>query len=207
VPRIPGQSIRITLLLGSLFLLFGVVPTHASGIEVAPFYGLRFGGNYKNNLTGNSMTLDPSAAIGATINAPLPGLQEKLELLYSHQESQMEGGVVGPDVNVKVDVWQAGLLREYTMYDQFRPFLVGTLGVTNFSYGSPLKDQNLFSIGMGGGFKYHVTPHVGFRLDMRAYVSFVEGSGAVACAGGCVVQYQGSTFIQGEITPSILIVF
>lgn len=196
----------LAALLGFLFSFLTVAPVQATDIEVAPFYGVRFGGNLKNGNTGDSIPLDASGAVGATLNISLP-IREKLEFLYSHQDTDFSSGGVGNSVDVSVDVWQAGLLKEYTMYDKFRPFLVGTLGITNFSFDSPLDDQNLFSVGLGGGFKYLATDHIGFRLDGRVYVSFVEGGGSIACAGGCAVQYQGSVFTQGEITPSVIVIF
>ncbi len=185
----------------------GVGALHAESVEIAPFYGLRFGGNLVNDATGDPIHLDAAGALGATANIPLPGLREKLELLYSHQSSGFSSGGIG-SIDVDVDVYQAGLLKEYmTEVDKFRPFLVGTLGLTHFAFESPFNDKDLFSVGLGGGFKYLATEHVGFRLDARAYVSFVEGSGSIACGNGCVVHYQSSTFIQGEITPSVVVSF
>jgi hypothetical protein len=193
----------------AMSVVFASGPLLAGALEVAPFYGLRFGGTFKNEATGDSLGVDESAVVGGTVNIALRNPREKLELLYSHQETQFEGaGATRRQVNLNVDVWQVGLLREYVYDDeQFRPFLVGTLGVTNFGFSGVSQDEDLFSMGLGGGFKYFPTPRIGFRLDLRAYVSFVEGGGGVACSGGCVATYSGSVFVQGEITPSVVISF
>ncbi|MCG3204603.1 MAG: hypothetical protein KCHDKBKB_01318 [Elusimicrobia bacterium] len=193
------------LLIG-IFPLLMAGPISAGGFEVAPFYGVRFGGQLQDTATGDSINFDPAAAVGATVNMPLPGLQEKLEFLYSHQETGFNVPGFTSSVNVRVDEWQVGLLREYE-YEPYRPFLVGTLGATNLSFSGGLEDTTLFSVGLGGGVKYFPTERIGFRLDARGYVSFVEGSGAIACSGGCVVGYQGSVFMQGEILPSIVVIF
>jgi hypothetical protein len=198
--------IAFGFLFGASGVLFWILPVHAGGFEVAPFYGLRFGGQLQDSRTGDSINFDPAAAVGATVNVPLPGLQEKLELLYSHQDTDFSVGILNSSIHVKVDEWQAGLLREYD-FEQYRPFLVGTLGATNFSFSSALDDVTLFAVGLGGGVKYFPTKNVGFRLDVRGYVSFVEGGGSIACSGGCTVNYQGSTFLQGEIVPSVVVTF
>ncbi len=193
-------------LLAVAVILFSPMAVRAEHVSIAPFYGARFGGHFKDAFTGDSLNLNPSAAVGAIVNVPLQTLGESVELLYSHQDTDFSGGAFAPEIDVRVDVWQAGLLREFE-HEKFRPFLVGTLGATAFSFSNGLENKTLFSIGMGGGFKYFPVERVGFRLDARAYVSFVEGSGAIACSGGCTVKYEGSTFLQGEVTPSVIVLF
>jgi opacity protein-like surface antigen len=197
-----SYSHQKTTMLVLLFL--GTTSASAAGLEVAPFYGVRFGGQLRD-ASGDSINLNSAPAVGATINIPLRGMKEKLELLYSHQETDFSVGAF-PAIDVTVDEWQAGLLREYD-YDGTQPFLVGTLGATSFSFSNNINSSTLFSLGLGGGVKYLATDNIGFRLDLRATVSIVEGSGSAACSGGCVVHFQGSTFIQGEIIPSVLIKF
>ena len=60
---------------------------------------------------------------------------------------------------------------------------------------------------LGVGLLYHVSDRVGLRLEARGWFTFTESSGAVFCAGGCVVAFSGSGFGQGELTAGLRFAF
>jgi len=192
----------------SLLLLGIAGPSRAGNLEIAPFYGVRFGGNMTEAQTGESVEVEPSGSVGATVSLALPSEREFVEFLYSYQDSQLSSDIQSKSIQVRTEVWQLGINREFPYDDdRVKPFLVGLLGFTNMDYSNNIGATTLFSLGLGGGVKYFPTKNVGLRLDLRGFVSIVDGSGAVACNGGCVVSFQGSTFLQGEIAPSLVVQF
>lgn len=172
-------------------------------LDVAPFYGVRFGGRIVDETTGASLHINSKPAYGATASFALPSQWDRLELLYSRQESALSDRLAGQEVNVDTDYWQLGINRRFPSDDErIQPFLVGLLGGTFMDFSSGIGHTQMFSVGMGGGVKYFFKPNMGLRLDARVYLSFIEGSGSIACSGGCVAHFQGSTFTQAEIAPS-----
>jgi hypothetical protein len=197
--------------LSMLFIVFlgAIGIAHADGVEFAPFYGYRFGGTLVNPQTGNSLQVEPSASVGGTISIPLRSDREHLEFLYSDQNSELSGTILSRTIDMRIEEWQLGINREFPSdYDQMKPFLVGTLGVVNMDFSNNLGAETLFSFGLGGGMKYFFTEHIAFRLDVRAFVSIVEGGGGIACSNGaCLASFSGSGFFQGEISPSVVVKF
>lgn len=182
--------------------------TYAAGLQIAPFYGYRFGGSLTNAQTGESLEVDAAPSVGATMSVPLPKRGEFIEFLYSYQDSELNQRLQNATIGVRTEEWQLGLNREFPSDDdRLKPFLVGLLGVTNIDFSHNLGSESLFSMGLGGGIKYFPAKNVALRLDVRGFVSFTDGSGGIACSGGCVASYHGSTFLQGEVAPSLLIQF
>lgn len=179
----------------------------AGRLQLAPFYGYRFGGAITDSSSGRSVHVEDSPAVGATLSLGLPSGNEFIEILYSYQDSELSERILGRAIAVRTEVWQIGLNREVPYDDQVKPFLVGLLGVTNMTFSGDLGVETMFSMGLGGGVKYFIAKHVAFRLDLRGYVSFIEGGGGIACNGGCVAHYEGDVFIQGEVAPSIIVAF
>ena len=91
-----------------------------------------------------------------------------------------------------------------------RPFIVLTLGATRFSpsvagAGSDWR----FSLGFGGGVKVFLSKRWGFRLDARAWPTFIAGGGAFFCSlpGGCLIAFGGSASWQGSATGGVILAF
>jgi hypothetical protein len=199
------------IIICGLFLIGIIAPLKAGNIEIAPFYGYRFGGTLTDTQSGQSVQVEPSAGAGGMVSIPMPySYTDHLELLYSHQASSLSGNILNSDVQVRIDEWQLGISREfdYEANNTVKPFLVGLLGFSDIEFSDDISDEALFSVGLGGGVKYIPWKNVGFRLDARGFVSFVEGNGSMVVFGGAsVVHFSGSVFIQGEIAPSLVILF
>ena len=61
------------------------------------------------------------------------------------------------------------------------------------------------SIGLGGGFEWMATEHIGLRGDLRALLTFSgNGGGSASCGGGCSVSFHGSLVAQGELSLGIV---
>ena len=188
----------------SLVLLAPALPARA--IDLVPFVGLRFGGDLGtqpgNGVTGpTSVTIDSSVAYGGVIDIPY-SQPRSVELYYSHQPTKLSGSSTVGDVTM--NVLHIGLVDTLPSADQQLSWLlIGTLGATELSAtnGSATRP----SIGLGGGFEWMATEHVGLRGDLRALLTFSgNGGGSASCGGGCSVNFHGSLLAQGELSLGIV---
>jgi hypothetical protein len=107
-------------------------PVGAQGLELMPFGGYRFGGDFFEIATGHSADLDGSPALGFVVNVPLSnGLQ--VEALVTQQRAQVPVAAApfGPEAlrRVTVGYAQVGGLQEFSE-GRVRPFLTGVFGLT-----------------------------------------------------------------------------
>ena len=188
----------------ALVLLGPALPVQAT--DIVPFVGFRFGGDVGtqpgNGATGpTSVTIDSSVSYGGVIDIPL-SQPRSLELYYSRQPTKLSGNSTVGDVTMSVA--QVGLVDTLPSADQQLSWLlVGTLGATQLSAtnGSATRP----SIGLGGGFEWMATEHIGLRGDLRALLTFSgNGGGSASCGGGCSVSFHGSLIAQGELSLGVL---
>jgi len=188
----------------SLVLLAPALPARA--IDLVPFVGLRFGGDLGtqpgNGVTGpTSVTIDSSVAYGGVIDIPY-SQPRSVELYYSHQPTKLSGSSTVGDVTM--NVLHIGLVDTLPSADQQLSWLlIGTLGATELSAtnGSATRP----SIGLGGGFEWMATEHIGLRGDLRALLTYSgNGGGSASCGGGCSVNFHGSLLAQGELSLGIV---
>ena len=197
------QLLRVYAITG-LVLLGPALPVQAT--DIVPFVGFRFGGDVGtqpgNGATGpTSVTIDSSVSYGGVIDIPL-SQPRSLELYYSRQPTKLSGNSTVGDVTMSVA--QVGLVDTLPSADQQLSWLlVGTLGATQLSAtnGSATRP----SIGLGGGFEWMATEHIGLRGDLRALLTFSgNGGGSASCGGGCSVSFHGSLIAQGELSLGVL---
>lgn len=188
-----------------LLLLGAALPAQA--VDVMPFVGFRFGGDLGTQQLGTganaqtSATLDASASYGAVIDIPLSS-PRAAELYYSRQPTKLSGSSTIGDVTMSV--FHVGLVDTLPSADQQLSWLLaGTLGATQLSarQGSETRP----SIGLGGGFIWMASDHIGVRGDLRGLITFAgSGGGSVACGGGCSVSFHGSVVAQGELSIGLV---
>ena len=200
---------RLSALTLAVCLLGGATAATAQTIEVSPFAGYRFGGDFFEVVAGQPVDLDGARSLGIVLNIPLShGLQ--VEGLFTHQRAQVRipAGAFRPPAQwqVSVDHWQGGGLQEFGV-GRVRPFLTGTLGLTRF--GAPGDSEIRFTAGAGGGVKLFPTPHVGVRLDGRVFATFLDaGAHAGVCgAGGCFLSFYADILWQADFTAGLVIRF
>ena len=177
----------------------------AQAVDVVPFVGFRFGGDVGTQQIGTtaptSTTIDASASYGGVIDIPLSP-PRAAELYYSRQQTRLSGNSSIGDVTMSV--FHVGLVDSLPSADQQLSWLLaGTLGATQLSArdGSSTKP----SIGLGGGFIWMASDHIGLRGDLRALITFAGGGGgSVACGGGCSVSFHGSVVAQGELSLGLV---
>ena len=180
--RIVGALTVVSCLAGHASIL------SAQGIEVSPVSGYRFGDR------------DGAQALGIVLDVPLSdGLQ--FEGFFTHQDARVGAN----PLRLSIDHWQGGGLQEFGA-GRVRPFLTGTLGLTR--YGADASNEFRFNVGAGGGMKLFATPHLGLRLDGRAFATVLDADiRAGVCSGGCFLIAHVNVAWQMEFTAGFFVKF
>jgi len=197
--------------LAILALVLTCYPTSASAqtVEISPFVGYRFGGDFFERVTGQAVDLDGAPAIGGVVNVAMhDGLW--FEGLFTRQDAQVSvpGGLLAPPTRwrITVDHWLAGGLQEFGP-GRARPFLTGMLGLTR--YGAQGDNEIRFVVSAGGGVKLRPTRHLGGRLDGRVHATFadIDGRTIVCSPGFCLVALSTDVVWQAEFSAAVVIAF
>jgi hypothetical protein len=184
-------------------------PLYAQGIELMPFGGYRFGGDFFEIVAERAVDLDGAPALGFVLNVPVyEGLQ--VEALITHQSAHVSipAGLFEPPLRwqITVDHVQGGGLQELAD-GRVRPFVTGVVGLTR--YASAGNDEIRFTVGAGGGVKLFPLSHIGVRVDGRAYTTFVDANARfLACAPGvCITALHVDVVWQAELTAGLVVRF
>ena len=182
-------------------------PLRAQGVEIMPFGGYRFGGDFFEVVTEHPVDLDGAPALGFVLNVPLSdGLQ--VEALATRQSAHISipTGPLGPPTrwHITIDHVQGGGLREFSG-GRVRPFLTGVFGLTR--YAAEGNSEIRFTTGAGGGVKLFPVSNIGFRLDGRLYATFVDADlRFLACTvGTCITAANVDVVWQAEFTAGLIV--
>lgn len=181
----------------------------AQSLEVVPFGGYRFGGDFYELVTGESVDVDGAGSFGVVLNIPYRDTLQ-IEGYFTHQEAHftLPASVDAPPTRwrVTVDHVHAGGLRELRP-GRVRPFLTGTLGLTR--YASAGDNEVRFAAGAGGGAKLFPVERAGLRLDARVIATVVDAAGdSLACAprvGICAGTLNASMVWQAEFSAGLVV--
>ena len=188
--------------IGRMWLLVGLTCLMTSALvsaqyygherwEVTPFVGYETNGSYPLNPTSTTVTVNNLRINGATSfgtfigysftpNAEFEFMWDRNLTSYSVQPTP--GAAYMKAYNSSVDQYQFGAL--FTILGEehkWRPYIAGGLGFTHEfdSGGNPTRLD--FSYSIGGGVKYEITRHVGFRGDARYMPTYANSSLALYC--------------------------
>jgi hypothetical protein len=195
-----------TVLALALILVGSVLPAGAQGIELMPFAGYRFGGDFFELLSGRSVDQDGSPTLGVVVNVPLSnGLQ--VEALVTQQQATFfaPSNSLEPPARWRATVAhaQVGGLQEFDT-GKVRPFLTGLLGLTRYATAGDAEVR--FTVGAGGGVKLFPLSRMGFRLDGRVHATFVDvdATAAVCASGRCRAAVDVDMVWQAEFTAGLV---
>jgi len=186
----------------------------AAAVDLIPFAGFRFGGYLQTtDLSVNpqgpptSVTINGALSYGGIVDVPISA-PYGLELYYSRQPTSLNGGgsLAAPPGDVTVSPMPVGFVAAVPTDDpRLSWFADGTFGATRYDVAGGNLTRP--SLGLGGGFVWMPSPHVGLRGDVRAILTFGGGGGAstIACSGGCAVAISTSAIAQGEISLGIVV--
>ncbi|HRB13644.1 MAG TPA: hypothetical protein PKU70_11580 [Vicinamibacteria bacterium] len=194
-------------------LLIAALPAGAQELlgserfELTPFFGYRIGGHFNGFTEAIEYPFAGATSWGGLVDINLNRNNYKFELLWSHQDTGLDRVFEGESRKpLQIDHFQAGIMQEVGN-ERARLAVAALAGGTRFA--SPgLGSETRFSGSIGGVAKVFVTPHVGLRLDARAYGVFVKGvTGAFCVNGTCAFAYTGNMLGQGDFTAGLIFAF
>lgn len=179
-------------------------------VEITPFIGYRFGGDFEYGLQDNNLELDESQSYGIVLDYNIDRDQQ-LEFCFSRQDTSFkaEGWLQDKtDVDVTVDYYHIGGVYLITG-EKLRPFVSGGIGVTHLSpKGSGLSSETKASMALGTGVKWYVLKNLGLRLEAKGIYTFVHSDTALFSNNGNLSVYTKSTgIIQGEGFAGLMLMF
>ena len=181
----------------------------AQTVEIAPFVGYRFGGDFYELTTNRTVDTDGARSVGLIGNVRLT-TDLFFEAFFTHQEAHVTipSNLTQPSSRVRVTVnhFQAGGLRELQP-GRVRPFLTGTVGLTH--YEAEGDDEVRFSLAAGGGVKLYPVRHLAVRFEGRVFATIVDADGdALFCSPGiCFGSFDVTAMWQAEFTAGVAISF
>lgn len=221
---------RSTLLLWkwlAISLAFAALATpsiaSAQSVEITPFIGYRFGGDFETDssffLDTFDVEVEESASFGAMLDFSVTR-NFQIELLFSRQESELVegrgGGLFEPNTDfilfdIDVDYYHIGTLWQWTP-GQVRPYVVFSLGATRLSPDAAgLDDETKFSTSFGTGLKLMFSRNVGIRLDARLFTTFIDEDDDDFCFDDdddfCYRYDDSDYLVQGEVSGGLVLAF
>ncbi len=191
------------------------------GIELTPFAGYRFGGEFENEenvetgQTGQTFELADDASYGLIFNYPYTDYTE-WEIYYSQQSTSVDAaGFTNTDNRFDLDVDYLQIGGTY-LFEETRaavPYFVATVGVTKIDPDlEGTSSDNFLSFGVGGGWKFFPASRIGLRLDGRFLGTFIDSDSKVFCqsgqaGGGCAVALKGDLMYQFEVQAGVVMRF
>jgi len=185
------------LVLPLAFILLAAGSARAGEVEVAPFFGLQYGGSLVAP-SGRKVAIDVGPQYGATLDVPF-AQRWSIELLYARQETEVASS---PRIGLAVERYMAGV-REEKEVGRGRFLGVGLLGLTRVVPDGLGADER-FTVALGLGLRWPLSPRLGLRVDARGYYAIVSSGGGTACVNGsCLLVFGGSGVWQGDITAGL----
>jgi hypothetical protein len=197
----------------AMALLAALFPAAATAgdLEVTPFAGYTWGGQFTDSVTGTSLKVDETTDYGIIVDFK----QEELsyvELYFSRQATQLQadkGALTGnPLFDLDIEYYHiGGTIGKGS--GKVQSFMAATIGATHMVPKGPGLDAlTKPSFSFGGGVKLFATDRIGLRLDGRWFGTVFNGSGSAFCSSGaCAIELQGHLFSQFVANAGLIIVF
>ncbi len=193
---------RIAGFLGvAAFLLMGVYTNAQGKFEVTPFIGYETSGSYPLDVLSNPggpqalvdhLRVNDALSYGSFLDYNLSE-NFQLEFMWDRNNTSYSARDITTlqyfkAYNSDVDQFQfGGLYMLRGSERRLRPYVAASLGFTHDS-NSPIStgftsvsDRTAFAWSVGGGVKYYINRHVGFRGDVR----FLPTYGSSSNGGNC----------------------
>jgi len=182
-------------------------PLAAQGVEIAPFGGYRFGGDFFELLAARPVDLDGAISLGVAVDIPFTE-ETQFEAIFTRERATiLLAAAPALSTTSTVDHWLAGGLTELGN-GRVRPFLTGLVGLTR--YAGETDSELRFAVSAGGGVKLFPQSHIGLRLDGRAFTTIIDANArAYTCAPNttCLLALHADLVWQAEFTTGLVIRF
>lgn len=178
-------------------------------VSLTPFVGYQIGGEFKDDDTGDKISLDDASSFGLIINAPADDTTE-YELYLSRQSVGIDQSSVplDPDLEIDISYIQAGGTYVFEG-DPIRPFIAAGIGATHVSPDqSQYSSETYFSFGLGGGVLVFPASRVGLRLEGRLLGTVIDSDSGIFCQSGsqgatCAIRASGDILWQWEMFAGV----
>jgi len=187
----------------------------AIGLQITPFAGYRFGGEFEEKDSGDTFDLDDNSSYGLIVNFPYSDYTE-WEIYYSQQSTSVDAaGFANTDQRFDLDVDYLQIGGTY-LFQETRvavPYFVATVGITKLDPDlEGTSSDNFFSFGVGGGWKFFPGSRIGLRLDGRFLGTFIDSNSKVFCQSGesggrCAIGLKGDLMYQFEMQAGAIVRF
>jgi Outer membrane protein beta-barrel domain len=201
--------------IGAAAVLAGATPALAqehdvkyNPVEITPFVGFMFGGEFEDPVDGSDRDLDGDTNFGVIFNYAVEHWRH-YELLYSMQSTQLDG--VDP-LDMDVQYLHIGGTVSYEEATRVIPYFGMTVGATHFSPDATgLDDETKLSFSVAGGIRVPITDHIGVRFDARAFITLFDAESEIFCvsAGGatCRIKAKSDAFLQYGAMLGVIVGF
>ncbi len=188
----------------------------AQGVEITPFAGYMFNG--KINFVQGDLRFSDEVDYGVILGIPVRhGVIA--ELSYTRSESRgtwspsyyYQGDFPATSINVNINYFQVGAIKEMEIQDEFFGFGGLTLGAAYYNTtDKQYADLWRFAFGLQAGLKYFFSDAIGIRVQGRMLFPIYAGGAGAYCGVGtggssCGLSFGGSTLVlQGDLTAGIV---
>jgi len=199
--------------LGSL-VLFAAPISYANDYAVTAFTGFRASDSLEgeDEATGEifNVDVDETSSFGFILSMRRDRVST-YDLYFSRQDTELlsrSAGVLEDPLDIRIDYFHVGGTVDYEA-DKLRPFATGGLGIARISPANDIfGTETKFSFSLGGGVKVPITENVGVRIEARALGVTTSGDRRIFCSNGqCLVQFEGSLFLQYEASIGLSVAF
>jgi hypothetical protein len=177
-----------------------------AALEIAPFGGYRFGGDFFELVTGQRVDLDGAPVWGIAVDVPLAHQGLSFEALFTHQHANLTVPSAITALprrwHITVEHWQAGVLQEING-GRARPFIDVMAGLTRYSGEGD--NEFRFAASLGAGAKLLPSERFGIRMESRVFATLVDAAGALVCAGGCLLALSADVVWQWEFSAGLIV--
>ena len=153
--------------------------------------------------TNPRVVLDASPSFGLAFGVR-KNEDDVVEFRWARQDTydHLEGtNLPSSPQHVSVNQFHGDFSHEYVVEDWAawaRPFVMLSAGATHVA-GTASTGFTRFSFGIGGGVRFYVNPHLGFKIQAEWLPVLVDPDGTIVCGAGCAVHIGGSLSSQGEL--------
>ncbi len=209
----------VVLLAGTTLMAQSSYKNDKSKWEISPFVGYETHGSYPIDATSSNLTTVPPTADQIRVNGAMsygamldysfnPNLQ--FEFLYgrnptSYSQHDYTINAYTQIYDSTVNTFQWGVLAQFRADQKLRPFIAGGLGFVHEANGQGTPSRTAFAYNIGGGAKYFVSDHFGFRGDFRYLPTYGNSGQGQQCDyfGQCynatIRNYEKRTMFSGGI--------
>lgn len=218
------MKLRSLLLFGIAVMLLTCNSTRAQGrFEASPFVGYETSGSYPISIFSsvsdltvpvNKLRVNDALSYGTfldynlTENAQLEFMWDRNNASYSARNALT--GEYFKAYNSDIDQYQfGGLYMLRNSEHRLRPYIAGSVGFTHDSNSNGTPNRTEFSYSIGGGVKYYVNRHFGFRGDARYMPTYGSSSNATYCDPffGCYNAHVHNYLNRGNFVGGVIFRF